>query len=88
VPPTDAAAQLEAYELYVLGDEARTPPPPVPAHNPLPTNDSPFGVSLSGPFVLPPPPQPPAVYGAAGLPHDAASFGFGGGGAPGGWTAS
>ena len=52
-----AAQQLEAYELAVLGEEARSPPPPLPPHNPLPTNDSPFGVGPQqhggGPFALP-----------------------------------
>ena len=75
-----AAQQLEAYELAVLGDEARTPPPPLPPRNPLPTNDSPFGVGpqhVGGPFSLPggdasyaPQTAPPAAgYGAFGGPH-------------------
>ena len=71
-----AAEQLEAYELAVLGEEARSPPPPLPPHNPLPTNESPFGVVPpmlhGGPFSLPgggdasyvPQTAPPAVgYG-------------------------
>ena len=77
-----AAQQLEAYELAVFGDEALTPPPPLP-HNPLPTNDSPFGLGpeqFGGPFALPGgggfmPPSPPAGGGFGGY-----------GAAQGGWA--
>jgi hypothetical protein len=75
----DAARQLELFELMVLGDEARTPPPPLPPHNPLPRNDCPFGVSpagaggaAGGPFVL-----PAAQQGGAGGGGDAGAFGGG-----------
>lgn len=61
-----AAEQLAAYELAVLGDVARDPPPPTPAHNPLPRNDAPFGV---------PPERQAPVGGPAPLLH------HGGGGA-------
>ena len=48
-----AAAQLEAFEVEALGEEARTPPPPLPPSNPLPRNDAPFGVIMpSGPFTI------------------------------------